>query len=116
MFDQNLNEFYATITDSQERTLMHAFKNSHGNPDRASEIIKQLDPKLYSYYNQVFPAYYTKLNALTHETHHFYKDIVSLNILNNELMKEIMLCSFMKVFKKLNLVIIIKRFFNLNNL
>lgn len=35
-----------------------------------------MDPKLYTYYVQVFPAYYAKMDALSPEARHFYKEIV----------------------------------------
>lgn len=80
LFAQELADFYGTINDAEERILISAFKQSRENPARASEFIKQMDPKLFVHYNQVFPYYYAKIDSLTSETRHFYKNTVSLLI------------------------------------
>jgi hypothetical protein len=76
-FAQELVNFYTTISQNEENTLIRAFMLSQGDRTRASQLVEQMDLKLHRYYQEVFPAYYAKLDGLSPQTRRFYKEIVN---------------------------------------
>lgn len=86
LFANELIDYYNSINQEEEKTLLQVFIMARGDPDRAEQLVRQLDPNLYKSYSQVFPPYYSKLNGLSPETYKFYKHTVTkkhINFLNH---------------------------------